>query len=604
LPWWAVAAAGRCVASAVLLVGVLAYSGLAPVAHGAGIPDHRFGVVEAYENPAAASVLGAGWERITFRWSEIQPNGPDEWTLGSITDAALGGELARGREVVGLLITTPEWATDVGRGAGVPQGLYLSIDDPNNHWANFVRTIVGQYANRIDHWIIWNEPDIPSSQHMSWGGSIPDFVQLMRVSYLVAKQTNPQAVVHLAAVTHWWDEHWFGRYLDALVADAEAAGNSYYFDVASLHIYFQPETVYDITAHYYREMHNRGIAKPIWIVETNAAPSQDPAWPVPDAQFSVTLDQQASYMLQTMALGIAAGAQRIGVFKMADTEADRSANPEPFGLVRKDGSRRPAFTAYQVATNYLSGFRGGRWDRRDEVCVVAVDRGERTTTAVWSRTDQPQTIMLAARTTRALLVDERGSARNIYPERGYYYVDVPGADCTKGCQIGGGTRLVVEYAPFETGTNPQPATPTPIPTASGGTQEQDDSVATTPSPSATLDLARIETRAPTATRTPIELGGGSPTASPTLRAVRTRTPTPSPTATRTATATKPPAMQPSATRTLPVEDSGTVAAPTGDGQVSVPLNREAWALLGVLGTVLVGGAVARRLRAPGGKGTE
>ena len=119
----------------------------------AGIPDFRFGVVEAHANPLAAAGLGAGWTRVTFRWNEIQPNGPDEWN-DVISHGALANELASGRQVVGLLVTTPEWATDVGIGPGVPQGLYRATDDPQNRWANFVRTIVGRYAGRIDHWII------------------------------------------------------------------------------------------------------------------------------------------------------------------------------------------------------------------------------------------------------------------------------------------------------------------------------------------------------------------------------------------------------------------------------------------------------------------
>ena len=343
-------------------------------------PDYRFGVVEAHAAPSAATALGAGWTRVTFRWNEIQLNGPGEWNDVAISDQALANEISAGRQVVGLLVTTPGWATDVGIGPGVPQGLYLPPDDPNNHWANFVRTVVGRYAGRIDHWIIWNEPDIPDTQHMSWGGSAEDFVQLLRVAYAVTKETNPNGVIHLPAVTHWWNEHWFGQFLDALVADPNAAANNYYFDAATLHIYFQTETVYDLTTHYYRQMHNRGIYKPLWIVETNAAPSQDQAWPVPNAQFDISLEEQGFFIVQALSLGIAAGAERIAVYKMADTETDRAANPEPFGLVRMDGSRRPAFTAYQVATNYLAGFRGGSWDRRDDISVVTIDRGSQTTT--------------------------------------------------------------------------------------------------------------------------------------------------------------------------------------------------------------------------------
>ncbi|MGD8997151.1 MAG: glycosyl hydrolase, partial [Anaerolineae bacterium] len=492
----------------VSLGSILLGFGHPPNVAATGVPDPRFGIVEAHEAPAAATALGVGWTRVTFRWNEIQPQGSNEWTV-PISDQALASELAQGRQVVGLLVTTPGWATNASIGPGVPKGLYLPVDDPNNLWASFVRTIVGRYTGRIDHWIIWNEPDIPATQHMSWRGSVEDFVQLLQVAYTVAKETNPNAVVHMAAVTHWWNEHWFGRFLDTLVGTPHAAVNDYYFDVATLHIYFQPETVYDITAHYAGMMRGQGIQKPVWIAETNAAPSQDPAWPVPDAQFDVTLDEQAYYIVQSLSLGIAAGAERIAVYKMADTETDRVANPEPFGLVRMDGSRRPAFTAYRVAMTYLAGFRRATWDRRDDISLVTVDRGGQTTTVIWSRTPESQIAMVAARTTRALLVDVWGTAHHVYPERGYYFIDLPGARCAQGCMIGGAPYMLVEAAPASANTAPAPRSPTPPPVEKSDPDDAFDADASppytpsfTPTPTSTPTPSPTPTSTPTSTPTP------------------------------------------------------------------------------------------------------
>ena len=125
---------------AILLASILLNLNSQATVGAQSVPDHRFGVVEAYAAPAEASVLGAGWTRVTFEWNRIQPTGPEEWNVTPISDSTLANELGRGRQVVGLLITTPGWTTDMGIGPGVPQGLYLPTDDPNNHWANFVRT--------------------------------------------------------------------------------------------------------------------------------------------------------------------------------------------------------------------------------------------------------------------------------------------------------------------------------------------------------------------------------------------------------------------------------------------------------------------------------
>lgn len=551
-------------------------SGLVPLpaVEAQAIPDPRFGVVESYEAPQAASALGVGWTRVTFPWNQIQPDGPDQWNPVPISDAVLNSELARGRQIVGLLVTTPGWATDHDVGPGVPRGLDLPIDHPDNLWAQYVRTIVGRYAGRIDHWTIWNEPDIPGGPHMTWGGSVERFVRLLQVAYTVTKQTNPGAVVHLAGFTHYHDEHWFGRFLDALTAEPHAASNDYYFDVATLHIYFQTELVHDITAHYTNMMRGHGIHKPVWIAETNAAPSRDPAWPVPNAQFDVSLDQQAAYIVQALSLSIVAGAQRVAVYKMADTESDRAANPEPFGLVRLDGSRRPAFTAYRTAATYLAGFRSGTWDRRDDISIVTINRGDQTTTVVWERRGAPQTAMIPARTARALLVDIRGGARTVYADRGYYYIDLPPAICMRGCQIGGLPYMLVEQAPAGSDTAPVPASPTPSPT------EPPTEVADPASPTA---RPTEPPSSPTATASPTD---PAPTPSPTATshatstATSTVTATPTPTASSTATAAPPssPTPDPSPTPT-PLQ-----ASPSAGGRP--------WILIGALVVGLGGAAVA------------
>ena len=477
------------------------------------IADNRFGAVETYANPDAATELGAGWTRVTFEWARIQPGSSDEWIVSPISDDVLNNEIVQGRQVVGLLITTPGWATDSERGGGVPQGLYLPIDDPNNHWANFVRSIVTRYAGSIDHWTIWNEPEIfPDSPDATWGGSTEDFIQLLRVAYLVAKQTNPNAVIHMAGLSHWHNDLWFGQFLDLLVANPEAWANNFYFDVATLHLYHEPEKIYEITSLYYQQMRERGIYKPIWIAETNAYLSR------------VSEDEQAYFMFQTFALEIAAGAQRIGVYKMADTATDSAADPEPFGLVRTDGGRRSAFTAYKFAAVYMAGFRSGTWSRRDTISQVIIDRGEKTTTVLWTRSPAAQKVQLGARTTEALLVDVYGTVHQIHPERGYYYIDLPGARCAQGtpdCAIGGAPMMLVENATASAITAPLPASPTP--------SDLEDIPTPTPSPMPTSIIIPTSTPTPTPTVTPMPTYTPLPTFTPSPTSTPTPTIVPLPT---------------------------------------------------------------------------
>lgn len=452
----------------------------------AGPPDRRFGAVETYDAPNAATEMGAGWTRIPFLWANMQPNGTHEW-LSPISDEALARELAQGRQPIGLVITTPNWATDIDIGPGVPYGLHSGHNDPNNLWANFLRRLVTTYAGRVDHWIIWNEPDVWDASHpgYTWGGSVGDFLQLQRVAYLTIKEANPTATVIFSGTSYWWDvafgrDLFFRRYLDALVQDLSAPGNNYYCDAIALHVYFQPDFVYSITALYHQLMREHGFDKPIWIVETNAAPSLDPQMPAPNSLFAITLEEQAAYIIQAFAMGIAGGATRIGVFKMIDTPSDLVANPEPFGLVRADGSRRPAFDTFRVATTYLAGFQTGKVEQRPDASIVTVTRASGTTTLLWARTSLPVTVQIPAQNGSATLVDMWGNRHAIYASAGFFSVSLPGATCTHGppCIIGGPPYLIVEGMPsqaapssspdqpeariLETPTS-SPPTPTPVP---------------------------------------------------------------------------------------------------------------------------------------------
>src|SRR5207237_640035 len=69
--------------------------------------------------------------------------------------------------------------------------------------------------------------------------------------------------------------------------------------------------------------------------------------------FRGTLDQQASFVIEDLALALASGTARVEIYKMRDGAAE--GNGELYGLVRNDGSTRPAYRAYAVAATYVAG---------------------------------------------------------------------------------------------------------------------------------------------------------------------------------------------------------------------------------------------------------
>ncbi len=531
------------------IVGVVIAIGWAaapalPVARAQEQPDPRFGVVEAYESPADAAALGAAWTRVRFQWAEVQPDGPDSWAP-PLDDARLAAEVAAGRQVIGMLIGIPAWARGPDR---LPAGLWHPPDDPANLWAAFVRQAAGRYAGVIDHWIIWNEPDIwdPAAPGHTWDGDEDDFLQLQRVAYHSARAANPAAVLHLAAMTYFWDaqfgrEQYLDRLLDRLVADPEAAAHGHYFDVATAHLYFQPNTVYDVLSTFGRLLADHGLDKPIWLVETNAPPADDPTWPVGSVTLHVSQSEQAAFMPQALAIALAAGAERVAIYKLQDTEDDLLANPEPFGLVRRDGSRRPAFAAARLAFGMLAGVVAAERERWDEVGQVRLIQGDRVTTVLFARLPAPQSASVPALAETARLVDMHGAERLIRAREGAFQVALPRAACSQSigdyCMIGGAPFYLVQS---RDGGPPPPDLPAPLPALSS--PRPTDTTASPPSPTATA------TRPPTPSRV---------VAAAPVTSVPEAPPKPTPSATRLAaelppvptnapaTAASPPATTPS-----------------------------------------------------------
>ncbi|NLE99604.1 MAG: hypothetical protein GX601_01360 [Anaerolineales bacterium] len=544
-------------------------------------PDRRFGAIEAFRDPIAAAEAGVAWERILFYWSELQPNGPDDWNPYHVPDEWLSMAAGAGREVVGLLKHTPQWATDGSAGNGVPRGLDLPVDDPNNLWAAFVRRTVERYAGRINHWIIWNEPDIaPGTYGCEWDGTVEQYYRLLKVAYLAAHQANPDVTIHLAGLTYWHDKMYLRRFLAVATQDPEGAAHGYYFDVVTLHIYFQTETVYDLIGIARAALTEYGLRKAIWLNETNAPPNSDPQWHMPAANYEISLEEQASFLLQSFALALAAGAERVAVYKWLDNDLQPAF--EPFGVIRPDYSRRPAYDAFRLIRRHYAGAVSAEQDRQARSIVVTIQRGALTTRVAWARTQAETTLALPALAAQARLISQTGEERVLQPVNGAYVLTLPGARCAdkRGCIIGGSTYLLIEEAQGA----PPPAsevssTPDITTTAELTSSVTPTTTLTTETITQTVTVQPSETPSPT-----------PPSATSTLRPTRTSSPTP----TRTPTATP----TPSATPTAEPTDEPTAPPPSNDHRSL----SSGWAIgLGVAGVMLLTGTITLMVRQRAGR---
>ena len=435
--------------------------------------DPRFGVVDSFVNTAEANAAGVGWTRVFFRWDVVQPGGPSDWKPTNVPDTFLNAETEAGREVVAVLIGTPAWATDSRISTAVP---------PLEFWGEFVFKIATQYQGRIKHWVIWHQPDItdPASASYTWAGNEEDYYRLVKEAYQKIKSVDPQMQVHLAGLTYTWDRdqgrpQYLARLLDVVLADPQAAAENYYFDTVSYHIYYDPRQIFDILTDVRGILAARGLgSKPIWINETNAPPSEDYLEPLAaPAAPSISLQEQSAFVIQAFAMALVGGAERIAFNKMRN-ETNHPESVEPYGLLRGDNSRRPAFDAFRTVTTHFANTQTAAWQQVGNVYVVTLDRAGQTTTVVWNTATTPVTVPLPAIAAEAILVDEQGDEQPTAATDGIYNLELPGASCSNGsnCFIGGAPRLLIEVGapaqrPVLPAAAPQvTATPLAVPTPS------------------------------------------------------------------------------------------------------------------------------------------
>ena len=436
-------------------------------------PDPRFGLVQTYDDFKAAAETGAGFTRIKLYWDVIQPDGPQSWKPSNVPDPLLEADLAAGREVIGLIVRTPAWARDPDHPANDPANPQAKDVPEIEAWGRFVRRLVEQYQGRIHHWIIWNEPDVwdPNHPGSTWNGSEEDYAELLKTAYHNIKAVDPSMKVYLSGLTYWWDEEYdreqyLSRLLKIMAADPEAVANDYYFDGVIYHLYYKPQQIYDILSEVRATLDAYGLNdKAIWLNETNAPPSSDPAeLPHREPRFKATLSEQSAFMIQGHAMAFAAGAERVQVYKLFNS-TEHPEDVQPFGLLRGDRSRRPAFDAYQVVTTYMRDFETARLFQRGDVNIVVLGQTDKTTTVLWNAAPTTRTLTLNAIADQALLVDESGNSQTLTADHGAYHLTLSPAECSSGdCFIGGPPRLIVEQGKPDQRLPVQVApTPTPIP---------------------------------------------------------------------------------------------------------------------------------------------
>jgi hypothetical protein len=419
--------------------------------------DLRFGVAEANANPAAAAAAGVGWTRVAFFWNAIEPR-PGVFTLSSLgNDRPLLALAAHGTGIVGVVEGVPAWAkaADPPR-AGIavaPVGLNRPWNDPQNAWGQFMYWLARHYAGLVNTWIIGNEISIQQGPYQTWGGTIPQFAQMIMVADQAVHAANPAGHVLAPAAPYWYTH---GRttaaLLDALAALPDASAHHDYIDGLTLNLYSPVPDNPAIFNVYETLLSQHGLAGlPIWLTEANVPPNNgifaDGASPV----------QQASFIIEDLAT-VFAWADRAEIYKLEDRFFN--SNP-PYGLVAANGGQRLAYTAFQTWTSVM---RGATWLSQNiwaEVpgkpapstpAVVTWGAPGRLIQVVWDQGTAPTTVSLPAVADTATLINLWGQTTTVTPVNGSYQIALPAANVGPGqsvdAPLGGEPDFLVQQVPI------------------------------------------------------------------------------------------------------------------------------------------------------------
>jgi len=431
--------------------------------------DPRFGADEASVQADVADAIGVRWTRIPFFWDIVQPSGPTSWNPFALdkngSDGIVDGEIARGRAVAGLLVGTPRWAQQhpAQGNHSVPLNIFKPWNDPQNYWGAYCRRIAAHYAGRIDDWVIWNEVSIPPNPDgtralwTQWQGTPAEYARVLQVAYLAIHAANPHARVVMYGEPYWYDHGAYLTNIFNLLAKADPTNRYHgYFDVANVHLYVGPPSFYPIITGVRALLQSHGWGdKPIWVSETNVEPYDDPARPRPRTQFRVTMQAQAAFLVDAFASYIAAGADRVAVYRMADGR-----DPTPLGLVNATGQFRPVAYTFRFLVGLLRDATAGPGaytpgdllDHKSGVFKVVLTKPGERITVLWNQSGTAATYTLPAHAAGATRYDKFGAATPVTPQGGVYRFDLPGGrDYTNPYDpriptVGGDPVILVEQA--------------------------------------------------------------------------------------------------------------------------------------------------------------
>lgn len=418
-------------------------------------PNYQIGVVDATNALSQAKQLGIGWTRVPLFWSGLQPS-ENTWNARYTgQDKRLLALAGAGIVPVGVIQTVPAWASTHPAQApnGVPKGLNLPWNSPQNVWGQFIYQLARHYAGLINTFIIGNEISIPSGPYHTFDGTPQQMAEMVRIAYLAARAANPEAQIQLPGAPYWYTH---GQTTNVLLTDLSrlrgSANHHDFIDGMNLHLYNTLQYNASIYARYHQMLQSHGLANlPIWLSEANAVPKEG-------SRPGVTLSEQSNFLIEDLSSSLA-DVTRVEVYQMRDPKS--LAGPEgPMGLITWSGNPRPAYAAVKTLAQALLGTRFLRqrvhWYHGyspSTPAIVTFGGIRKLVQVVWDQGFSPVTVDLKAYAPSAEVYRANGERQTISATHGQFSLKLSSSnDHAKtnphDAPIGGAPLIVIQRVAY------------------------------------------------------------------------------------------------------------------------------------------------------------
>lgn len=303
--------------------------------------------------------LGVSWVRYDFDWGVIQADGPASFDWSG-TDRVVQTAIKYGISTLGIITYTPKWAQQTACA-----GTFACAPADPEVFGVFAGQVASRYASQgIHHWEIWNEPNY----HGFWKPKpdVNSYVAMLKSAYANIKKVDSSAFVLSAGLASAGDE-------DNNIAPITFIRTLYEsdptkdFDGIAVHPYTYPalpsypaswnswqqiETIRQLMVSYGDEN------KPLWLTEYGA-PTSGPGSSHDTTQLDnfvygndyLTENAQEMMMEDVLSLfsQIKGPTGPFFWYSLKDKGTSKETTENFFGLLRFDGSKKPAYYKFKSA---------------------------------------------------------------------------------------------------------------------------------------------------------------------------------------------------------------------------------------------------------------